>query len=55
LDVGEVDEHIVALFTRNEAEALLDVEELHGTCSQSILSSVFEPVRMTCSPPQSRR
>ena len=40
LDVGEVDEHIVALLTRDEAEALLGVEELHGTCSQSSLSSV---------------
>jgi hypothetical protein len=38
LEVGEVDEHIVALLTGNEAEALLGVEELHGTCSQSSLS-----------------
>src|SRR5437764_14676305 len=38
LDVGEVDEHIVAVFPRNEAEALLIVEELHGTCSQCTLS-----------------
>ena len=36
LDVGEVDEHIVALLPRDEAEALLGVEELHGTCSQEI-------------------
>ena len=40
LDVGEVDEHIVALLTGDEAEALLGVEELHGACSQSSLSSV---------------
>ena len=38
-DVGEVDEHIVALLTRDEAEALLCVEELHGTCSQELLFS----------------
>ena len=41
LDVGEVDEHVVALLSRNEAEALLGVEELHGTCGHSILSSVL--------------
>jgi hypothetical protein len=41
LDVGEMDEHVVALLSRNEAEALLGVEELHGTCSQGILSSVL--------------
>ena len=36
LDVGEVDEHIVATLARDEAEALLSVEELHGTCSQCL-------------------
>jgi hypothetical protein len=41
LDVGEVDEHVVALLSRNEAEALLGVEELHGTRSQRTLSSVL--------------
>ena len=39
LDVGEVDEHVVALLPRNEAEAFLGIEELHGTCSQRTLSS----------------
>src|SRR3954451_2637718 len=41
LDVREVDEHIVALFPGDEAEALLSVEELHGTCSQVINRFVF--------------
>jgi hypothetical protein len=41
LDVGEVDEHVVAMLSRNEAEALLGVEELYGTRSQRILSSVL--------------
>jgi hypothetical protein len=36
-----VDEHVVALLSRNEAEALLGVEELHGTRSQRTLSSVL--------------
>src|SRR5688500_5220621 len=31
LDVGEVDEHVFALPTRDEAVALLVVEELHGS------------------------
>jgi hypothetical protein len=31
LDVGEVDEHVVAVFTGDEAVALLSVEELDGT------------------------
>ena len=34
-DVGEVDEHVVALLTRDEAEALLGVESL-PYCSQEI-------------------
>src|SRR5207248_78609 len=38
LDVGEVDEHIIAVFPRDKAEALLRIEELHGTCSQCTLS-----------------
>ena len=46
LDVGEVDEHIVALLTRDEAEALLGVEELHGTCSQET-ALLFEMRRST--------
>jgi hypothetical protein len=39
LDVGVVDEDVVALLARDEAEALLRVEELHGTCGQNLLSS----------------
>ena len=35
LDVGVVDEDVVAALARNEAEALLGVEELDGTCSQN--------------------
>ena len=38
LDVGEVDEHVVALLAGDEAEALLGVEELHGTCSPKVCS-----------------
>jgi hypothetical protein len=34
-----VDEDVVALLARDEAEALLRVEELHGTCGQNLLSS----------------
>ena len=34
LDVGEVHEHVVAIFTGDEAEALLSVEELHSASSQ---------------------
>jgi hypothetical protein len=33
-----VDEHVVAVFTRDEAVALLGVEELHGACSQFFFS-----------------
>jgi hypothetical protein len=55
LDVGEVDEHVVAVFTRDEAVALLGVEELHGACSQFFLSSVSELILVTCSFDQSRR
>jgi hypothetical protein len=36
-----VDEHVVALLTGDEAETLLGVEELHGTCSQLILFSLW--------------
>jgi hypothetical protein len=32
LDVGEMDEDVVALLARDEAEALLSIEELHGSC-----------------------
>jgi hypothetical protein len=39
LDAGVVDEDVVALLARDEAEALLRVEELHGTCDQNLLSS----------------
>jgi hypothetical protein len=41
LDAGEVDEDVVTLFPRNEAEALLGVEPLDGACSQKNLSSVL--------------
>jgi hypothetical protein len=37
LDVGEVDEHVVALLTGDEAEALLVVEELHGSSCHDFL------------------
>ena len=36
LNGGEVDEHIIALFTRDKAVALLLVEELHSACSQRV-------------------
>src|SRR5918997_711139 len=49
LDVREVHEHVVAVFTRDEAEALFRVEELHSACSQLSLSSVYEPIRATSS------
>jgi hypothetical protein len=40
-----VDEHVVTLLARYKAEALLGIEELHGACSQRILSSVLsQPV-----------
>jgi hypothetical protein len=34
LDIGVVDEYVIALLTRNEAEAPLGVEEFHGSCCQ---------------------
>ena len=34
-----VDEDIFATFACNESEALLGIEELHGTCSQLSLIS----------------
>ena len=50
IDVREVDEYIFAIFTGNEAVALLGVEELYGACCQGIsLSAYFELVRATCS------
>lgn len=39
LDVGEVDEYVVPLLSRNEAKALFRVEELHRTYCQRILVS----------------
>ena len=36
LNGGEVNEHIVALFARDKAVALLLVEEFHGACSQRV-------------------
>ena len=42
-----MDEHIVATLARDEAEALLSVEEFHSTGSQNILYSVCEPIRVT--------
>src|SRR5688500_1878494 len=44
LDVRIVNEDVVALLTRDEAEALLGVEELDGTCSQWILFSSKRPL-----------
>jgi hypothetical protein len=41
-----VDEHIVPRLTRDEAEALLCVEELHGTC-RHCTSILYGPVRAT--------
>src|SRR5947209_15755181 len=41
LDVGEVNEDIVFALSRDKAEALFVVEELHGTGSQCTLSSVM--------------
>src|SRR3954470_2311012 len=43
LNVGVVDEHVVATLAGNESEALLGIEELHGTCSQLSLISSKEP------------
>ena len=39
LNVGVVNENVFATLTRNESEALLGIEELHGTCSQLSLIS----------------
>lgn len=34
LDIGVVDEHIIALLTRNKAETLLGVKKLYCSCCQ---------------------
>src|SRR5215471_297772 len=47
LDVGEVDEHVVSVLTRDEAVALLGVEELHSSSSQCTLFLRAEPIRAT--------
>jgi hypothetical protein len=39
LNVGVVNENVFATLTRYESEALLGIEELHGTCSQLSLIS----------------
>lgn len=49
LNVGVVNENILALLTRDEAEALLGVEELHGTCCQLLLFSIGEQARLAVS------
>ena len=49
LDVGVVHEDVFTLLTRDEAEALLGVEELHGTCCQLLLFSACEQVLVTVS------
>ena len=44
LNVGVVNEDVFATLARNESEALLGIEELHGTCSQlSLISSNCPP------------
>ena len=43
LNVRVVDEDILALLSRNESEALLGVEELHGTRCQCTLFSIGDP------------
>src|SRR5687768_14087866 len=53
LDVGEVDEHIIALLAGDEAEALLSVEELHGACCHLDFSShSFDRTRLVRFAPQ---
>src|SRR5436190_993057 len=47
LDVGVMDENVVALLAGDEAEALLGVEELHGTCCHDYLFSSGERVPLT--------
>lgn len=49
LNIGVVNENILALLTRDEAEALLGVEELHGTCCQLLLFSIGEQARLAVS------
>ena len=43
LNRGEVDEHVVGAFARNEAETLFGVEKLDSTCSQRTLVSKRGP------------
>lgn len=52
LDCGEVDEHVVRTFARDEAETLFGVEELHGTCSQRTLVSQRGPPTISAGPPE---
>ena len=47
LNVGEVDEYVVSVLTRDEAVALLGVEELHSSSSQCTLFLRAEPIRAT--------
>ena len=51
LNVRVVDEDILALLTRDEAEALLGVEELHGSSCQLLLFSTGERARLAISTP----
>jgi hypothetical protein len=53
LDFGVVDEYIVALLTRDEAEAPLRVEEFHSSCCQRFLFSLLRTVSLTPSSQQS--
>jgi hypothetical protein len=47
LDVGVVHENVISSSAGDEAEALLSVEELDGACSQFILFSYLEVIRLT--------
>jgi hypothetical protein len=42
-----VDEYVVAIWSRDEAEAFLGIEEFHGALSQPMLLSCAGPIRVT--------
>ncbi len=46
LDIGAVDEDVIAVFSRDEAEALGGVEEFHGSCCQCSPSSPAQSLRL---------
>ncbi len=46
LDIGAVDEDVIAVFSGDEAEALLGVEEFHGSCCQYSPSSPAQSLRL---------